>query len=181
MILWIRDRFRNLSHYHYAVIVLTIFVPVILGLVVAYPAFECLLVRVIVYVALFLVWALFVVIVVALVVERDAAVVNRLVSQHADPLGEQVNRLKEEHDGLIADVRLQVEDLESRTRATFETLDVDLPPKTVYLRGAMTAGASISSATLNVSGGSRWGPLRQRFRRAMRKTWEVVYGKRQRG
>ncbi len=37
-----------------------------------------------------------------------------MVSQQTDPLVEQVRRLEEEHGNLIADVRLQVEDLESR-------------------------------------------------------------------
>ena len=131
MILWIRDRFRNLSLYHYAVILVTIFVPLILGLVVAYPAFECLVVRLIVYAVLFLIWALFVVVVVALLVERDAAFVNRLVSQQTDPLAEHVKEVREGHGGLIEDIRSQVEDLESRTRATFESLDVNLPPRPV--------------------------------------------------
>ena len=54
-------------------------------------------------------------IVVALMVERDMAEANRLVSQRTGPLLEQVHRLEEEHGDLITDVRLQVEDLENRT------------------------------------------------------------------
>ena len=123
MILWVRDRFKKLSFYHYRMIIVTVVVPVILTVAV-----DCLVVRVIIDVGVVLVWALFVVIVVALVVERDMAEASRLVSQQAVPLVEQVHRLEEEHDDLIADVRLQVEDLESRTRSTFERLGVDLPP-----------------------------------------------------
>ena len=176
MILWIRDRFRNLCLYHHAVIVVTIFVPLILGLVVAYPAFECLVVRVIVYVVIFLVWALFVVVVVALLVERDGAFVNRLVSQQTEPLAEQVKEVREEHGGLLEDVRLQMEDLEDRTRSALEGVGGRLRPKTVNLRGTVAAEGAIRSPTLCVSGGSKWGRFRRRFRRVMVKVWKVVYG-----
>ena len=124
-----------------------------------------------------LVWALFVVIVFALTVERDMAEASRLVSQRTGPLVEQVHRLEEEHGAWIADVRLQVEDLESRTRSTFERLGADLPPKSVSVRARVTSGAPTISVTLRTSGGSKWARLRQRFRRAMRRVWEVVYGK----
>ena len=80
MILWVWDRFKNLSFYHYRMIIVTIFVPVILTVVVTYLAVDCLVVRVILDVGVVLVWALFVVIVVALMVERDMAEANRLVS-----------------------------------------------------------------------------------------------------
>ena len=86
MIFWIGDRFRNLSRYHYAVIVVTVLVPLILGAVVAFLAFESLVVRGIVYVGVFLVWALFVVVVVALLAEKDVSAVEHLVSQHTEPL-----------------------------------------------------------------------------------------------
>ena len=125
----------------------------------------------------FLVWALLAVIVVALMVKRDMADARQLVSQQTGPLAEQVRRLKEEHGDLIADVRLQVEDLENRTRSTFERLGTDLRPKSVSIRARVTAGVPTVSATLRVSGGSRWARLRQRFRYAMRRVKEVVYGK----
>ena len=73
MILWVRDRFKNLPFYHYRMIIFTIFVPVILTVVVTYLPVDCLLVRVIIDVGVVLVWALFVVVVVALMVERDMA------------------------------------------------------------------------------------------------------------
>ena len=176
MILWIRDRFRNLSLYHYAVIVVTIFVPLILGLVVAYPAVESLAVRVIVYAVSFLIWALFVVIVVALLVERDAAFVNRLVSRRTDLLAEQFKEVKEEHGGLLEDMRLQMEDLERRTRLAFEAAGGSLPPRTINLRSRIVVKDEISFATLRSSGGGRWGRFRQRLRRVMVKVWKVVYG-----
>ena len=162
-------------------IIVTILVPVILTGAVTYFAVDCLLVRVIIDAGAVLVWSLFVVIVVALMVERDMAEARRLVSQQTSPLAEQVRLLKDEHGDLIADVRLQVEDLENRTRATFERLGADLPPKSVSVRARIVSGAPTVSATLRVSGGSRWARLRQRFRRAMRRVKEVMYGKPGRG
>ena len=179
MILWIRNRFRNLSLYHYAVIVVTIFFPVGLGLIVAYPAIECLVVRVIVYSVLFVVWALFVVIVVALLVERDAVVANRFVTQQTDPLAEKLNQVKEvsdEHESLIENIRLQMADLERRSRSTFEELGANLPPRAVDLHGSVTLSGPTLSGTLTISGGSRWGRFRQWFRRAVLKAWRVIYG-----
>ena len=177
MILWVLGRFKNLSFYHNRMIIVTIFVPVVLTEVVTYFAVECQVVRVIIDLGVFLVWALFVVIVVALMVEKDMAEARRLVSQQTVPLAEQVRMLKEEHGDLIADVRLQVEDLENRSRSTFERLGGDLPPKSVRVRARSASGVPTASATLRVSGGSRWARLRQRFRYAMRRIKEVVYGK----
>ena len=181
MILWVRDRFKKLSFYHYRMIIVTIVVPVILTVAVTYFAVDCLVVRVIIDVGVVLVWALFVVIVVALVVERDMAEASRLVSQQTVPLVEQVHRLEEEHGDLVADVRLQVEDLESRTRSTFERLGVDLPPKRISVRARIILGAVTMSAAVGISGGSKWARLRQWFRRAMRRVREIVYGKPERG
>ena len=154
MILWVWDRFKNLSFYHYRMIIVTIFVPVILTVAVTYFAVDCLVVRVILDVGVVLVWALFAVVVVALMVERDMAEAHRLVSQQTGPFVEQVHRLEEEHGDLIADVRLQVEDLESRTRSTFERLGVDLPPKPkprwdVHWPGVVT-GAGGSAGDLRI-------------------------------
>ena len=179
MILWVRARFKNLSLHHYWMIIVTILVPTILtGIVSLVTTFvvDPLVVSVIIG-GLFLVWALFVVIVVALMVERDLGESSNLVLQQTGPLVEQVDRLREEHRDLIADVRLQVEDLESRTRSTFERLGVDLPPKSVSLGARTIFGAAGMSAPVLISSGSKWARFRQRFRRAMRRVWEVVYGK----
>ena len=103
------------------------------------------------------------------------------MSQRTGPLLEQVHRLEEEHGDLIADLRLQVEDLETRSRLTFEKLGAELPPKRISLRGRTIFGAATISAAVLQSGGSKWARLRQRFRYAMRRVREVVYGKRERG
>ena len=181
MILWVWDRFKNLSFYHYRMIIVTIFVPVILTVVVTYLPIDCLVVHVIIAVVVFLVWALFAVVVVALMVKRDMAEASQLVSQQTGPLLEQVHRLEDEHGAFMADLRLQVEDLETRTRSTFERLGAELPPRTVSLRLRVTAGAPTASFNLTVSGGSKWARLRQRFRRAMRRVREIVYGNPERG
>ena len=107
MILWFWDRFRKLSLYHYRMIMATILVPVIWTVSFNYFEVDCWGVRVIIDVGVVLVWALFVVIVFALMVERDMAEASRLVSQRTGPLVEQVHRLEEEHGTWIADVRLQ--------------------------------------------------------------------------
>ena len=181
MILWVLDHLKILSSYHYRMIIVTIIVPVILTWVVTNLPIDCLVVRVIIGVVLFLVWALFAVIVVALMVKRDMAEASQLVSQRTGPLLEQVHRLEEEHGDLITDVRLQVEDLESRTRSAFERLGGDLPPESVRVRARATSGVPTVSATVRVSGGSKWARLRQHFRHVMRLVWEVVYGKPDRG
>ena len=181
MILWVWDHLKIPSSYHYRMIFVTTVVPVVLTWVVTNLPIDCLVVHVIIAVVVFLVWALFAVIVVALMVKRDMAEASQLVSQRTGPLLEQVHRLEEEHGDLITDVRLQVEDLESRTRSTFERLGVDLPPKSVSIRARAIAGAPTVSVTLRVSGGNKWARLRQRFRSAMRRVREMVYGKPQRG
>ena len=181
MILWVWDRFKNLSFYHYRMIIVTIFVPVILTVVVTYLPIDSWVVCLIIALVVFLIWVLVAVIVVALVVERDMAEASQLVSQRTDPLSEQVRRLEEEQADLISDLRIQVEDLENRTRSAFERLGGDLPPESVRVRARATSGVPTVSATVRVSGGSKWARLRRRFRRAMRTVREIVYGKPQRG
>ena len=140
-----------------------------------------LVVRVIIYLGVFLVWALFVVIVVARMVERDMAESSNLVLQQTGPLAEQVHRLREEHRDLIADVGLKVEDLERRARSTFERLGVDLAPKSVSLRARTIFGAVGMPAPVLISDGSKWARLRRwllhRLRGTARRVWEVIYGK----
>ena len=184
MILWVRARFNNLSRHHYWMIIVTILVPTILtGVVSLVTTFvvDGLVVRVIIYLGVFLVWALFVVIVVARMVERDMAESSNLVLQQTGPLAEQVHRLREEHRDLIADVGLKVEDLERRARSTFERLEVDLAPKSVSLRARTIFGAVGMSAPVLISDGSKWARLRRwllhRLRGTARRVWEVIYGK----
>ena len=73
MYLWVLDHLKIPSFYHYRMIIVTILVPVILTVVVTYLPIDCLVVHVIIAVVVFLVWALFAVIVVALMVKRDMA------------------------------------------------------------------------------------------------------------
>ena len=128
---------------------------------------------------------MFVVLVVALMVEKDKAEAGRLVDEQTSPLAEQVRRLKEDHGDLIVDVRLQVEDLERRTQSTFERLGADLPPKSVSVRASTIFDPPTTSVTGATRGGSKWARFRQRFRQRLRRTArrvrEVVYGKSDRG
>ena len=181
MILWVWDRFSILSFYHYGMIFVTIVVPVVLTWVVTNLPIDSWMVRLIIALVVFLIWVLVAVIVVALVVKRDMAEASQLVSQRTGPLSEQVRRLEEEQADLISDLRIQVEDLENRTRSAFERLGGDLPPKSVRVRARATSGVPTVSATVRVSGGGKWARLRQRFRHVMRLVWEVVYGKPDRG
>lgn len=177
MILWLFDRFSNLSLRHYLVIMVTMVVPVVLSITMDYFAISGLWVLVI-QLSVNLLWLVLVVVVVSRLVERDAGGVRQSVTERVDPVAAGLERLREEYHGSIADVRLQLEDLERRTQSALQDLGVDLPPKTVNLRVSFSMGGSSTvSAHLNVSGGSRWTRIRRRFRRVRQKTWEVLWGK----
>ena len=125
-----------------------------------------------------MVWALFVVIVVARLVERDAGEVSQLVSERVVPLEGQMERQREEHGSLIADVQRQVEGLESRIRSALEPLGVDLPLGALNISVTVRAGSPTVSIGVSVSGGSRWARTRAWFRHALRRAWEIIWGKR---
>ena len=181
MILWLVDRFSNLSRRHYLVVVVTIVVPVLFPTVMGYFEIERLWFRVTIDVIVILVWAMFVVVVVSRLVERDAGEVHRLVADRVGPVAGQLERLREEHGNSMADMRLQVEDLERRAQSALRDLGVDLGPRVVNLRGTATAGAAVTSARLSVSGGSRWARIRGWVRRARRRAWEIIWGQRHGG
>ena len=178
MVLWIVDRFSNLSLRHYLVIVVTIVVPVVFPTFMDYFVIECLWIRVAIDVGVILIWALFVVIVVARLVERDTGEVNQLVSERVVPLEDDLERQREEHGSLMADMQRQVEGLESRIRSALEPLGVDLPLGAIDLRVTARVGAPTISIGVSVSGGSRWARIRAWFRHALRRAWVVIWGKR---
>ena len=142
---------------------------------------ECLWVRVAVYGGAILVWAVFVVVAVSKLVERDMSEANLLVAEQVKPLAEQVRVLEQAHGNLERDFLLQMEDLEGRTRLALQDLGVDLPPRSVNIRATFIAGLPTVSASLSVSGGSRWSRILGWFRRARRRAWEIVWGARQSG
>ena len=182
MILGALRLFRSLSGYHYRTILLTILLPVIGPPVIAYFGPDYLLLQVILYVAAFLVWSLFAVLAVASMVRRERSESEQLVAQQMEALSGQINRLKEQHEDLSADLRLDVDNLEKVVRTTLsENLGVVLPPRPISLRARATAGSATMSATLSVIGGSKMARLRQWLRRKARALWEVVYGKQEGG
>ena len=178
MILSVLRIFRSLSGYHYRMIVLTILMPAIGPPAVAYFSPDLLILRVILYVAAFLVWSVFAVLAVASMLKRDRSGAEQLVSQKVEALTGQISRLSEEHEDLRVDLRQQVEDLEEAVRSTLkEQLGVDIRPRRVRLRVKAVAGSPSFSANLTVAGGSKVARLRNWIRRAMYRLWEVVYGK----
>ena len=168
---------RSLSRYHYRTILLTILLPVIGPPVIAYYGPDCLLLQVILYVAAFLVWSLFAVLVVASMVRRERSEAERSVAQQIAALSVQISRLKEQHDDSSVDLRREVDNLEEVVRTTLsEKLGVLLPPRPISIRARINAGSPTMSATLTVVGGSKVARLRQWLRRTARRLWEVVYG-----
>ena len=178
MILGALRLFRSLSGYHYRTIFLTVLLPAIVPAVIAYFAPELLVLRVIFYVAAFVVWSASAVLAVASMLRGDRSDSERLVDQNVEALSSQISALSEEHEDLGADLRQQVKDLEEAVRTTLkEDLGVDLRPRRISLRARAIAGSPTASATLSVVGGSKLRRLRLWFRQAMRRLWEVVYGK----
>lgn len=177
VVLWLFARFSNLSLSHYLVIMVTIVAPVVLPIAMDYFAISGLWVRLVIQVSVNLLWFVLVVVVVSRLVERDAGGVRQSVTERVDPVAAGLESLREEYHGSIADVRLQLEDLERRTQSALQDLGVDLPPKTVNLRVSFSMGGSSTvSAHLRVSGGSRWTRIRRRFRRMGQMAWGVFWG-----
>ena len=181
MILWLVDRFAHLSQRHYLLIVVTILVPVAFPMIMGYISIGCLWVRIAIDVVVFLIWAVFVVVVVSRLVERDANEANESIATQLGPLTDGLQNLREEHNGSIEDVRQRIQDLEDRTRSALEGLDAHLGPATVNLRATVRAGSPTASATLRVSGGSRWARIRRWFLQKRRWIREFVWGKRRNG
>ena len=178
MILGALRLFRSLAGYHFRTIILTVLLPAIVPAVIAYFAPDSIALRVIFYVAAFLVWSVSAVLAVAAMLKRDRSGAEQMVSQKIEALSAQIGKLREEHEDSRADLRQQVNDLEDVVRSTLkEDLGIVLPPRRVSLRARAVAGSPTASATLSVVGGSKLARLRQWFRRAMRQLWGVVYGR----
>ena len=183
MVLWLVDRFLKLPRRHHLVILVTVLMPVLAPVV--FPSVmsyvECLWVRVAVSGGAILVWAVFVVVVVSKLVERDMSEASLLVAGQVEPLAEQVRGLEQAHSNLETDFGLQMADLEMRTQSALQMLGVDLPPRAVNIRFTARGGCLTGSAGLEVSGGSMWSRILGWFRRARRRAWQIVWGTRQSG
>ena len=178
MILRMLGLLKGLSGYHYRTIVLTMILPVVAPPVIAiYGPDHCVL-RIILYVVAFLVWSVLAVLAVAAMLERDRSEAERHVGQKLDELAGHISELREDHEHEKADIRHEVDNLESVVRTTFEQLGVDLPPRPMSLRGRAVAGTPrVSAAGLTIRGGSRMTRIRRWLLRTSRQIWEVVYGK----
>ena len=181
MVLWLVDRFSNLSRRHYLVIVVTIVVPVVFPTVMSYFEVEPLWVRLVIDMSVIVAWGVFVVVVVSRLVERDTSDVNQLVTESVAPVVAEVRGFREEHGNLIADLNLKVEDLAERTDAALQPLGGKLGPRAIRIRATVSSGAPTVSASLTVSGGSRWGRFRAWFRRLRQRAWGILWGRRQLG
>ena len=181
MILWLADRFSNLSQRHYLLIVVTIVVPVVFPTAMGYFEIEPLWVRMAIDVVVILLWAVFVAIVVSRLVERDTSEAKRLVGESVGRVADDLHGVRDEHGKLIAGMNEKVRDLEERTGAALEPLGGKLQPRTVNARVAVSSGVPTTSATGTVSRGSWWRRVLGRFRRVRRRAWGVLWGRRQPG
>ncbi len=179
MILNALQQFRSLSGYHYRMVVLTILLPAIGPTSLALFGPDHFVLRVILYVAAFLVWSVLAVLAVASMLNRDRSEAEQLLSQKLKALSTQIGSLREEHEDSRVDLRQQMNDLEEVVRSTLrEEQGVVLPPRPISVRPKpVRFGFDVSAANVTVIRGSKVAHLRLWLRRAMRRLCEVVYGK----
>ena len=120
MILGALRLFRSLSTYHYRTIFLTILLPAIGAQIIAYFGPDYLVLRVILYVATFLVWSVFAVLAVASMLNRDRSEAEQLIAHSLKSLSGQIESLREEHQESRLDLRQQVESLEEAVASTLK-------------------------------------------------------------
>ena len=178
MILRLVDRFKVLSGYHFAVIIITILVPMGLSAGINFLRLDCWWVEALIYLGVFLVWALLVVLVFSWLVERDLEKASETVFEQTDALAEQLSGLNDGQRKLRCDLDQHVADLEDRISRALKPLGGELPPRGVYLSGTIMGAAVSMSGSLTVSGGSRLGRARAKFRCIWRRVWEILWGKR---
>ena len=168
---------RSLSAYHYTVIIFTILVPS--GLSLALPYFVLgLIPRIISSAVGFLVWAVVVCIVMALMLNRDKTKAERHVDRQVERLERGVDNMAEELKSLRDHFRDEVNNLEETVRLTLKNqLSVDLPPRIVSGRArAVSFQFTASAATGTATGGSRVGRIRLWVRRVEHRIWKFIYG-----
>ena len=156
----------------------TIVVPVAFPTIMDYIPISTLWVRLAIDVVVNVIWLVFVVVVVSKLVERDTGEVRQYITDRIDPVATGLDSFRKEHHGSMEDIRLQLEDLEQRTRTALKDLDVELPPRTVNVRLTVQSGVPTVSITLRPPVGRMWDRICGRFRRVREKAWEIVWGKR---
>ena len=176
MILNILRRFRSLPVHHRIPIFVTILLPAIWPLIIAYLACDPVL-QVVLHVAVFLVWSVIAVVAVSSALKKDRTEAEDLLEEHVAALSGRIGKLEEEHGELREDLRREVDSLEEAVRSGFEQLGVALPPRPISVRAkGIHFDVSTSVASVTVTGGSRVARFRQWTRRWARKIWEAVYG-----
>ena len=168
---------RSLSPYHYTVIVFTILLPSGLSLVL--PIFDLgLIPEALISGVGFLVWALVVCLVMALMLNRDRTNAERHVDWRVERLERGVDTTTEELKVLREHLRDEIDNLEETVRLTLKNqLDTDLPPRIVSGRArAVSFQFTASAATGTATGGSRVRRMRLWVRRVVRRVWEFIYG-----
>ena len=176
MILSILRRFRSLPVHHRIPIFVTILLPVIWPLIIAYLARDLFL-QLALHVAVFLVWSVIAVVAVSSALKKDRSEAEELLDQHVAEILGRIGKLEEEHGELRADLRQDVDSLEEAVRSGFEQLGVALPPRRISVRAkGIHFGLNTSVANVTVTGGSKIARFRQWIRRSARRVWEVVYG-----
>ena len=178
MILTILRLLKSLSGYHYRTVILTILLPAVGPASLAFFAPDCFVLRVVLYLAAFLVWSLLAVLAVASMLRRDRSEAEQQVDQKFQALSSRVNDLGEKQENIAAGLRQQVKDLEETVRKTLkEELEVVLPPRPVSIGVSIPSGISTTSVAVTVSGGSKLVRFKRWVRRALRRFWELAYGK----
>lgn len=178
MILNALHLFRSLSGYHYRTIIFTVLLPAIGPPILASFVFDSLILRTILYAAAFLVWAVLTVLAVASMLTRDRADTERQLNQKVEELLWEFSALKEAYDNLETDLRLSVKDLEETVRTTLkEELRVILPRPPISIRASFDVGTLTISANLTDVQRGKFACFRQWVRRAVRRVWELVYGR----
>lgn len=178
MILTILRLLKSLSGYHYRTVVLTILLPAVGPVILAFLAPDSFVLQVILYIAAFLVWSLLAVLAVASMLIKDRSEAEQQVDQKFQTISSQINTLKEKQEDTTAGLRQQLRDIEKTVRDTLEEeLGVVLPPRPALIGFTVSSGRSTASVGVTVIGGSKWAQFRRWCRRALHRFWEAVYGK----
>ena len=119
MILSILRYFRGLPVHHRWTIFITILLPVIWPLVIAYIARDLVL-QAVLHVAVFLVWSVIAVVALASTLKKDRSEAEQLVAQQGEALSDRISGLRGEHEDSRADLWQQVADLEEALRSTLK-------------------------------------------------------------
>ena len=177
MILWLARRFRIPSRHHYVMIAVAIVAPAAYTIFAGYLPLECPWVRALVNLVALLIWAVFVVVVVAMLTEHDSSETTRAIRERIAPLESRIDEVDRQHGGSIEGIRSNLTDLEERTQRALRSLDATLPPPGARIQADIRSGVPTMEARgTTTSGGSRWGRCCAWLRCWRRRIWKAVWG-----